>query len=291
MNQPCCAVCKVETSRRCSRCLEIYYCNREHQREDWKRHKTECLPKLSKELNPKTNGPIVQRASKSNKVDSYADDFAESHKTDTKEKTRKSKKKVKEVQSVHVVTDGKQTSNNVRQSNNTGAPTSVHTVNKISELTLLQDSIVKSNLVYSRDVSNQSAITYEGSSEKEILSESAQQLNGLDYGKVVDFSVVKSVNRLENKMPIVPVYLPQPPHKVGHKEYPEGTLKTTQITNNILTDTSDPSYEICQRVIRDMTQYGVCVLDNFLGKDRGLLVLKEVLDMYKSGIFTVSISN
>ncbi|CAH2045913.1 unnamed protein product, partial [Iphiclides podalirius] len=72
------------------------------------------------------------------------------------------------------------------------------------------------------------------------------------------------------------------------KEYPEASLKGSGafMMNNYYMDPSDPSYDICQRVIRDMTQYGVCVLDNFLGKERGLLVLNEVLEMYRSGIFT-----
>lgn len=90
-------------------------------------------------------------------------------------------------------------------------------------------------------------------------------------------------------MPVLPVYAEEKRTGV----YSEASHKRTSIpfSNNFKSfymDPSDPCYEICQRVIRDMTQYGVCVLDNFLGKDRGLLVLNEVLSMYRSGIFTVS---
>nr|XP_022907963.1 egl nine homolog 1-like [Onthophagus taurus] len=38
-------------------------------------------------------------------------------------------------------------------------------------------------------------------------------------------------------------------------------------------------------VLRDMNDYGVCVVDNFLGEEKGRLVLKEVLNMYSSGVF------
>ncbi|XP_044599076.1 uncharacterized protein LOC123275189 isoform X2 [Cotesia glomerata] len=43
--------------------------------------------------------------------------------------------------------------------------------------------------------------------------------------------------------------------------------------------------DICSNVIYDMNTYGVCVVDGFLGPDRGLAVLKEVLNMYDSGMF------
>lgn len=43
--------------------------------------------------------------------------------------------------------------------------------------------------------------------------------------------------------------------------------------------------EACRNLIRDMNEYGVCVLDNFLGQERGLKVLQEVTGMYSSGVF------
>lgn len=43
--------------------------------------------------------------------------------------------------------------------------------------------------------------------------------------------------------------------------------------------------ESCRNLIRDMNEYGVCVLDNFLGQERGLKVLQEVTGMYSSGVF------
>lgn len=46
--------------------------------------------------------------------------------------------------------------------------------------------------------------------------------------------------------------------------------------------------EACHSLIRDMNEYGVCVLDNFLGQDRGLHALQEVTNMYSSGVFKVS---
>ncbi|XP_050092198.1 SET domain-containing protein SmydA-8-like [Anopheles aquasalis] len=39
-----CPVCKVEATKRCSRCALVYYCSVEHQQQHWKTHKTTCNP-------------------------------------------------------------------------------------------------------------------------------------------------------------------------------------------------------------------------------------------------------
>lgn len=46
--------------------------------------------------------------------------------------------------------------------------------------------------------------------------------------------------------------------------------------------------EMCVNVIRDMNEFGVCVLDNFIGADKGKKVLEEVKNMYNAGYFKVS---
>ena len=45
--------------------------------------------------------------------------------------------------------------------------------------------------------------------------------------------------------------------------------------------------EMCSNLIRDMNEYGVCVLDNFIGEEKGLQVLQEVKSMYTAGYFKV----
>jgi len=37
-----CSICSIPAKKSCSVCKSIYYCCREHQTQDWKRHKKEC---------------------------------------------------------------------------------------------------------------------------------------------------------------------------------------------------------------------------------------------------------
>lgn len=47
--------------------------------------------------------------------------------------------------------------------------------------------------------------------------------------------------------------------------------------------------EMCTSLLHDMNEYGVCVLDNFIGQEKGLQVLQEVKAMYTAGYFKVSL--
>lgn len=43
--------------------------------------------------------------------------------------------------------------------------------------------------------------------------------------------------------------------------------------------------QICQFVVRDLEKYGICVVDNFMGKDRAESIYRSVVSMYHSGVF------
>lgn len=282
----CCAVCNQQTHRRCGRCLNVYYCNTEHQRQDWKRHKSECTPKLQKQSLRKDK--VVKDTSVEEKELKVTNEEDIKNSLDNKEKIlqvgselrrlKKSKKKSAKKEGIEIVSDNINTSQSV---DNSGQTVEVTTGAKGN----LKDKSVFSSVVYSnKDITKISAITHEGSSEQQILSEKAQQLSSVDFDTATTSNLLKVVNRTDVKMPVIPSEQP-----TRMKEYPEAILRGSGAPyNNYFLDSSDPNYNICQRVIKDMTQYGVCVLNNFLGKERGLLVLKEVLDMYRSGIFTVS---
>lgn len=43
--------------------------------------------------------------------------------------------------------------------------------------------------------------------------------------------------------------------------------------------------DICQNVVHDLNKFGICVLDRFIGSKCGSLILEEVKNLYKTGIF------
>lgn len=123
-----------------------------------------------------------------------------------------------------------------------------------------------------------SPITYEGSSEDTILGARAELLNPvLESSRILD-------NLQDNELDM-PTH-----HHNGMKNFPEVHLTREEEllppflhkNRNNLEELID---EICRNVIRDMDEYGVCVVDNFLGTEKGLAVLNEVLNMYSAGLF------
>lgn len=153
------------------------------------------------------------------------------------------------------------------------------------------------------------AIVFEGSAETEILSSNAEVLTSYDFkpdrpnpepSEISSKDVTcanTSVNNTQTIMPM-PGESVLPANRHAFKEYPEISLNGEYSSglppflhnkNNfgVENENTEALEEICKSVIRDMNTYGLCVLDNFLGCDRGYKVLHEVLDMYSAGVFKV----
>ncbi|XP_023726166.1 egl nine homolog 1 isoform X1 [Cryptotermes secundus] len=136
---------------------------------------------------------------------------------------------------------------------------------------------------------NTSPITYEGSSESEILNAVTEILS-----PSLDFISSLSADSLENS--IAPLS-DMPSHERGTVTAPVNTngFRTFPEINLVNDDPLPPFLhrqnrdkqleEVCRNVIRDMDAYGVCVVDNFLGQEMGMAVLGEVTSMYKKGVF------
>lgn len=177
-----CRICEqTENLLRCSRCKSVYYCSKDHQRQDWKKHKLEC--------------PSGKRCDRD----------------------------------------------------------------------------------YVKTVVNQSAagvLPSEGSSEDEVLSSRAEVLDpNLELFNATQKALV-------NAAATMPVGGENIVRSRNVRDFPEISLHDNQrVREQHVTE------EMCRNVIRDMDSYGVCVVDNFLGQQRGRAVLTEVLDMHTKGIF------
>lgn len=122
-----------------------------------------------------------------------------------------------------------------------------------------------------------SPITYEGSSEDIILGARAELLNPiLENSRIFD-----SLSNADLDSPAQ--------HCNGMKNFSEIQDQEEELLPPFLhrnrSNLEEILDKICQYVIRDMDKYGVCVVDKFLGKERGVKVLNEVLNMYSAGLF------
>lgn len=134
---------------------------------------------------------------------------------------------------------------------------------------------------YGHTYSNESELNtlpLEGSSESEILSAAGEVLgeyqvlnNNIDEKT----STEKSLKCAKSAMPIVGENIVKP--QKGLKYFPEVTLGggVPHFEPNI--------EEMCRNIIQDMSDYGLCVLDNFLGQEEGNRVLAEVLNIKSKG--------
>ncbi|KAJ8980181.1 hypothetical protein NQ317_011426 [Molorchus minor] len=191
-----CNVCRVgENLLRCARCKITLYCSKDHQKQDWKKHKVTCMKFQNVDTVEKRYGNIVN--------------------------------------------------------------------NQVS-----------------------SAIPSEGSSENEILSSVGEVLSAhLTANNNFDdkSSTERTLKSARSAMPISGGTIVQPSKK-GIRDFPEIVLHSSMapFQHNIEDDILE---EMCRNVIQDLNDYGLCVLDNFLGAERGKTVLSEVLEMQSQGVF------
>lgn len=195
-----CSVCGIGGLQlRCSRCHTVYYCSKEHQRIDWKKHKVICNTKSDSQQN------IINGGRNNSVVDASVN--------------------------FNISTEG------------------------ISNIDLFSDKTEELSSNLSLDFREEKSPT-----EKTLrCAKSAMPIQG------------------ENRVL---------PRKSNFRDFPEISLQKKDQPPFLHRNNVDCILdEVCRNVIRDMDAYGLCVVDNFLGEDRGRAVLDEVLTMYSSGVF------
>ncbi|OXU22458.1 hypothetical protein TSAR_010868 [Trichomalopsis sarcophagae] len=240
LNTSGCMVCgRNDKLLRCSRCKSVFYCTKEHQKLDWKHHKSVCSRLSDCTYCEKDSQNSEELLASGNHSRSKVP--VQEEKSDSRKPRNNENKKAKN-QSQR----GGDTRNNL------------HTKEARDGWT--------------------SPITYEGSSEDTILGARAELLNPLQGSKILK----SSANKPNTEMP-------EHRHHNGVKNFPEVRLRHEEEflpsflprSRNNLEEIDD----ICRNVIRDMNLWGVCVVNNFLGTEKGLAVLDEVLSIHSAGLF------
>lgn len=135
-----------------------------------------------------------------------------------------------------------------------------------------------------------SPITFEGSSENEILNARTENLNPTLALIDMSSSAVALVNnQISNfEVPVQDDFdmLGLKSSRLDIKDFSEIRLDNdTPFLHRYDRVEQDIIDKVFKDVIKDMDKFGVCVVDEFLGLERGLAVLSEVLGMYKKGVF------
>ncbi|XP_043525082.1 egl nine homolog 1 [Frieseomelitta varia] len=272
-----CVICnRTDKLLRCSRCKAVFYCTKEHQRRDWKRHKEFCATHsvesiVSDTVSVASQNSILKSTKKDSSVrnchNSIVPVVSNLSEKSVLETTRESstapvyndRKRLggtnKQIEKAKGQSDRKESQNSKRKSNN--IKTKGTRTNRVDGWT--------------------SPITYEGSSEDTILGARTESLNpALEGSRILD-----NLQDNELNMPIQ--------HHNGMKTFPEIRLTREEFLPSFLHKNKNNLEEliddISKNVIRDMDEYGMCVVDNFLGTEKGLAVLNEVLNMYSAGLF------
>ncbi|KAJ4426690.1 hypothetical protein ANN_26488 [Periplaneta americana] len=278
-----CEVCGVtERVLRCSRCRCVYYCSKEHQTQDWKEHKSFCkthrIDKRKEDENPSLNKKIVKDTGTG----------------DSNVNTLDTKNVENGKSECHII----DSSDNLKFDRNEGAVG--WNLSPVPFKDIWESGIVNPAREVLSPLGNSeseigeetglSPITYEGSSETEILNAGTENLNTtLDIKTLTARRLGSNISRSRNRPKQERQFNMAPRNTNGFKAFPEISLVSGEALPPFLhrqkPDQEDMLDSICRNVIEDMDAYGVCVIENFLGPVMGMAVLGEVTSMYNKGVF------
>ncbi|XP_043273652.1 egl nine homolog 1-like [Venturia canescens] len=284
-SQSGCAVCGITNKLlRCSRCKTAKYCTKEHQIIDWKHHKAFCSTKAN-ESETNIARLNINTANKSNNTKNKDD--KKNCSTPVENRTVSSTLNIDCANEVTKIEPGDRQVQGKNEKRRDSGSRDLRT-----------DGNADNTLVYTKRNSEKTKsategcpkgwimpIVHEGSSEDTILGARGQSLNpSVDSSTIIGNRDIETSNvpRVENK------------HNDTRKNgmsYPEEALGAEEDYLPPFLHRNRDNHEdfiiddICRNVIRDMNKFGVCVVDSFLGHDKGISVLNEVLNMYSAGMF------
>ncbi|XP_014205836.1 hypoxia-inducible factor prolyl hydroxylase [Copidosoma floridanum] len=253
-NCPICGETDRAKLRNCSRCKVVSYCTKEHQTLDYKAHKKLCI-EVDKAQDQVKKQQLIKQL------------FVE---TVARVPERGEPVGIGAVKRIGLDKDHKKSNVKNKEINQNHANKSETTETNRNHR---EDKGI--NLHKKEKGDNKPPITHEGSSEDTILESREELLNPLQDLKVIN-------NTATTTTPTMPRVQPQ---VNGMKHYSEIQLSSENATFSQDADTMDNIDRVCLEIIYDMNTYGVCVVDEFLGREKGESVLKEVLNLHNLGLF------
>uniref|UniRef100_A0A336LUX1 hypoxia-inducible factor-proline dioxygenase n=1 Tax=Culicoides sonorensis TaxID=179676 RepID=A0A336LUX1_CULSO len=260
-----CKVClQTENIRRCSGCQAAYYCSPECQRQDWKFHRTECYKKKTPLM---VNPAIILPPIVGSSVVSQPSSIELQQQQPSVNQVIVQSEQIPNCMNTDIVNFS---NNNYNFSNSVNA----------SNIELGGNIIQEEAEKQQQQQQQQQQPFVQNIMENELdIRADLSMLDELFLGDI-DLTNIELDNTNNGQFDI------------GGDTMRLGNTELFKSESNI--KFSDPMIEqygleeMCLNLIRDMNEYGVCVLDNFLGYDRGLKVLQEVNEMHSAGIFKAS---
>ncbi|CAO1438634.1 unnamed protein product [Diamesa hyperborea] len=257
-----CKMCGISHGVKVCKCQKAYYCSKNCQKIDWKSHKSDCYK-------PVTIGHNRNAMNNNNNNNiSNNDNFAT-----PMHQCNHDRNDVLPIQSQQEfpmnVREGRQYDPTPMEYQQ---PTTTITNFIPSETETTVDDIDEENLFF-----NNLMYTVDESNENQILDSLSLRadtlLTQIPYGLNTDNSTsldFRELNEQQSKSV-----------NITQQSFEDQFFKDIERKNKEQYGIE----EMCSNLIRDMNEYGVCVLDNFLGLDRGNAVLQEVTNMYSAGVF------
>ena len=207
-----CHLCgQSAVTNRCSQCRSVFYCSKEHQKADWKRHKKHCVVT----------------------VGNQSDQITSTRTTSALKCTNQPKR------------------------------ATLETPSETTALVAIKDMLPNTTL-QSVTGTGTSAMLSLPSSVESLTQSSLQLEGGLNLHDGQPFDCFRTLPSYKHSFP---------------------NYQPNVDLSSMKRDSAEWVRRVCQFVANDMEKYGICVVDNFLGGERGKVILDVVQNMYMSGVF------
>uniref|UniRef100_A0A1I8M4E7 hypoxia-inducible factor-proline dioxygenase n=1 Tax=Musca domestica TaxID=7370 RepID=A0A1I8M4E7_MUSDO len=320
---PKCAICgTTQKLLRCAKCKCIYYCSTDHQHRDWATHKLECRQLAKQRQNNQrmqqlTNGcsaininsnftsssnPQLNTASGNASWNSWPTNYPNlgnnlqySQNPDgslilgTNEN---------EIMHTKAETVAQNSNSGEYMGNFVNSTTSnqLHAMQGGGPLTYNNAAAIVDN---NQQLAGMTS--YYGNAESQQQSQCQLQQQQQPYSVPIECQQNVMQQQQQQQMYVPTPAPPSQPHQQQmHQPMPQFSnhlvnqheksssyqIGAANVGDNFIEDINERRYEeLCRNIINDMNQYGLSVVDDFLGREKGMQILNEVLNMYSAGVF------
>ncbi|XP_075146970.1 HIF prolyl hydroxylase [Haematobia irritans] len=284
-----CAICGTKQKLlRCAKCKCIYYCSTDHQHRDWPTHKQECRQlakqrQINNRLQQLTNGCSAMNINSNSLVSSNSTNACSSMSIPACSASASTSAS----SNWPLPFDG--TTSNFQYSHNPDGSIILGT-NENEIMNSKAESVTRSsnsgefmgNFVNS-STSDQMHVMQGAISSTDTRPDNSQHRNLASYYQPQQQQQIHVPNQQQQLQPV--------PHFSNylvnqHEKSSSYQIGAAVVGDNLMENANERRYEeLCRNIINDMNQYGLSVVDDFLGQEKGMQILNEVLNMYSAGVF------